>query len=159
MQDIVTQSAGMRGIVAIIDSVAFQTNILALNAAIEAAHAGNHGRGFAVVAKEVGLLAQKSSRSTHSIKTLINNSEQGIEQGSNAVTVLETSLQNVIAVVSKLSGLLSEISAATLNEVAAQTNQLIRDTSDSSRLLRDESSRLESAVARFHLPPEHGYTL
>ena len=175
MQDIVTQSTEMRGIVAIIDSVAFQTNILALNAAIEAAHAGNHGRGFAVVAKEVGLLAQKSSRSTHNIKALINNSVQGIEQGSDAVAVLETSLQNVIAVVSKLSGLLSEISAATLNQgesvhhvtkriatlnqVATQTNQLIRETSGSSRLLRDESSRLESAVARFHLPPEHGYTL
>lgn len=40
MQGIVNQSAEMRGIVALIDSVAFQTNILALNAAIEAAHAG-----------------------------------------------------------------------------------------------------------------------
>lgn len=52
MQGIVNQSAEMRGIVALIDSVAFQTNILALNAAIEAAHAGGHGRGFAIVAKE-----------------------------------------------------------------------------------------------------------
>ncbi|MEG7474687.1 Tar ligand binding domain-containing protein, partial [Serratia marcescens] len=48
MQGIVNQSAEMRGIVALIDSVAFQTNMLALNAAIEAAHAGVHGRGFAI---------------------------------------------------------------------------------------------------------------
>ena len=60
MQAIVDRSSEMRGIVAMIDSVAFQTNILALNAAIEAAHAGNQGRGFAVVAREVGLLARKS---------------------------------------------------------------------------------------------------
>lgn len=168
MQDIVTQSQEMRGIVAMIDSVAFQTNILALNAAIEAAHAGNHGRGFAVVAKEVGLLAQKSSQSTRNIQALIKNSLQGIEQGSDAVAVLEGNLQKVIAVVNKLSGLLSEISAATLNQgesvhhmtaristlnqVATQTGQLIRETAGSSRLLRDESQRLESAVARFHLP-------
>lgn len=51
MQAIVDRSSEMRGIVAMIDSVAFQTNILALNAAIEAAHAGNQGRGFAVVAR------------------------------------------------------------------------------------------------------------
>ncbi|MCT4717000.1 methyl-accepting chemotaxis protein [Enterobacteriaceae bacterium H18W14] len=175
MQDIVAQSSEMRGIVAMIDGVAFQTNILALNAAIEAAHAGNHGRGFAVVAKEVGLLAQKSSQSTRNIQALIGNSMQGIEQGSDAVTVLEANLQKVIDVVNKLSGLLSEISAATLNQgesvhhvtkriatlnqVANQTNQLIRETSRSSRLLRDESSRLESAVARFHLPAEQSYTL
>ncbi len=175
MQAIVTQSSEMRGIVAMIDGVAFQTNILALNAAIEAAHAGNHGRGFAVVAKEVGLLAQKSSRSTRNIQALINDAVQGVEQGSDAVTVLETNLQKVIAVVNKLSGLLSEISAATLNqgesvhhvtkriaalnEVATQTNRLIRETSGSSRLLRDESSRLESAVARFNLPAPQRYTL
>jgi hypothetical protein len=46
MQAIVDRSSEMRGIVAMIDSVAFQTNILALNAAIEAAHAGNQGAGL-----------------------------------------------------------------------------------------------------------------
>lgn len=168
MQEIVAQSAQMRGIVAMIDSVAFQTNILALNAAIEAAHAGNHGRGFAVVAKEVGLLAKQSSQSTRNIQSLINHSMQGIEQGSEAVTELEGNLRHVIAVVNKLSGLLSEISAAslnqgesvhrmtarmtTLNDVAQQTGQLIQQTASTSRLLRDESYRLESAVARFRLP-------
>ncbi|STD20462.1 methyl-accepting chemotaxis serine transducer [Enterobacter asburiae] len=77
MQAIVDRSSEMRGIVAMIDSVAFQTNILALNAAIEAAHAGNQGRGFAVVAREVGLLARKSSHSTQTIQELINRLAAG----------------------------------------------------------------------------------
>ena len=49
-------------IIAVIDGIAFQTNILALNAAVEAARAGEQGRGFAVVAGEVRSLAQRSAR-------------------------------------------------------------------------------------------------
>ena len=116
MQAIVDRSSEMRGIVAMIDSVAFQTNILALNAAIEAAHAGNHGRGFAVVAREVGLLARKSSHSTQTIQALINHSLQGIEDGSRAVNLLEDNLQQVIGLVANLSSLLNEISVATLSQ-------------------------------------------
>jgi len=48
-------------IIAVIDGIAFQTNILALNAAVEAARAGEQGRGFAVVATEVRNLAQRSA--------------------------------------------------------------------------------------------------
>ncbi|EOW6769217.1 methyl-accepting chemotaxis protein [Cronobacter muytjensii] len=168
MQDIVSRSAEMRGIVAMIDSVAFQTNILALNAAIEAAHAGNHGRGFAVVAKEVGLLARKSSHSTQTIQALIHHSLQGIEKGSEAVSKLEENLQRVMALVSHLTGLLGEIAVATvnqgesihqvtqrigaLNQVAGETGSLVQHTTHASLRLRDESRRLTDAVSRFRLP-------
>ncbi len=114
MREIVERSAEMRNIVDMIDGVAFQTNILALNAAIEAAHAGNHGRGFAVVAKEVGLLARKSSHSTQTIQQLINHSLQGITDGTQAVSRTESNPQKVTGLVGHLSGVLNEISAATL---------------------------------------------
>ncbi|ANG94931.1 methyl-accepting chemotaxis protein [Enterobacteriaceae bacterium 155047] len=168
MEAIVARSAEMRGIVAMIDGVAFQTNILALNAAIEAAHAGNQGRGFAVVAKEVGLLARKSSHSTQTIQALINHSLQGIEDGSKAVVRLEDNLQEVTRLVANLSSLLSDISAATLsqgesihqmtrqlqalNQVSQQTDQLVTTASEASARLHDESWLLMKAVSRFRLP-------
>lgn len=170
MQGIVNQSAEMRGIVALIDSVAFQTNILALNAAIEAAHAGVHGRGFAIVAKEVGLLAQKSSHSTRDIQQLINRSLQQIDQGSQAVDLLTGNLRQIVDLVNKCSALMGDISLASLNQgesiqdvtarisalnqVARQTGTVVNAVTEASQLLQGESERLEKAMARFRLPAQ-----
>ncbi|MDT7460494.1 methyl-accepting chemotaxis protein [Citrobacter koseri] len=167
MQAIVERSSEMRGIISLIDSVAFQTNILALNAAIEAAHAGEQGRGFAVVAKEVGLLARKSSQSTQNIQELIHHSLQGIEEGSHAVNRLEENLQQVISLVDNLGILLNDISGATLSQgdsihqmtgqlqalhrAAQETSSLVNTASASSLQLHHESHQLLNAVARFRL--------
>jgi methyl-accepting chemotaxis protein len=61
MNSINDSSRKIVDIIAVIDGIAFQTNILALNAAVEAARAGEQGRGFAVVATEVRNLAQRSA--------------------------------------------------------------------------------------------------
>lgn len=168
MEAIVERSSEMRGIVSMIDNVAFQTNILALNAAIEAAHAGNQGRGFAVVAREVGLLARQSSQSTQTIQELINHSLQGIDDGSRAVNQLEQNLRQVTTLVGALSSLLSEISRATLsqgesihqmtqqvhslNQVAGKTGELVNSAATSSRHLESSAQQLTQAVMRFRLP-------
>ncbi|MBK8097242.1 MAG: methyl-accepting chemotaxis protein [Planctomycetes bacterium] len=67
-----TDSADIRRVIEVIESIARQTNLLALNASVEAARAGDAGAGFAVVAERVKSLAQETGKATDEIGSRVD---------------------------------------------------------------------------------------
>ena len=145
-------------IVAVIDGIAFQTNILALNAAVEAARAGEQGRGFAVVAAEVRNLAQRSAAAAKEIKALIGDSVEKVDIGAKLVDQAGATMEEVLASVKRVTDIICEIATASSEQTSGieQINRAIMQMDD---MTQQNAALVEEAAAAAHSMQEQAVNL
>ncbi|WP_028312681.1 methyl-accepting chemotaxis protein [Derxia gummosa] len=167
MNGIQESSRRVVDIIAVIEGIAFQTNILALNAAVEAARAGDHGRGFAVVASEVRALAHRAADSAKQIQSLINDSVSRVETGNTLVNEAGDTIRIAVEAVQQVTELMAEMATAANQQSAgiAQVNQaighmdsttqqnsaLVEQAAAAAQSLQDQAHSLNAVVAQFRV--------
>lgn len=168
MHGIHSSSKRVADIIAVIDSIAFQTNILALNAAVEAARAGEQGRGFAVVATEVRSLAQRSATAAKEIKQLISDSVERVSQGTDLVNKTGATIETLRSSITQVATLMQSLSqtsehqASGISQVKQTVQRLDAATQDNMVLMsqstqaaasmKAQATRLLMAVSAFEAP-------
>jgi methyl-accepting chemotaxis protein len=167
MSAINTSAKKIEDIISVINGIAFQTNILALNAAVEAARAGEQGRGFAVVAGEVRNLAQRSAEAAKEIKLLITDSVTKTAEGTKQVENAGKTMAEVVTSVKRVSEIISEIAAASveqsqginqvnnavtsMDEATQQNAALVEQAAAAAESLVDQANTLSDVISVFKL--------
>ena len=158
VKELVENSSKVEEVIALIQSIAEQTNLLALNATIEAARAGEAGKGFAVVASEVKALATQTSKATEEIgqqMAAIRNSSSdavsAVESIANAVDELSELTNTIASAIEEQASATAEISS-NINGVSEQvtsTGEMSTHLHSTSELLSGQAASLKDSITRF----------
>lgn len=167
MQRISHDAARVHDIIAVIDGLAFQTNMLALNAAVEAARAGENGRGFAVVAGEVRALAKRSADAAREIQALIEHSTGEVQRGVGFAAAAGQAIDGLVSQVQSVSDLLAQASRGAeaqsqgireingamsqLDDVTQQNAALVEESTAATESLSHQAAALDRLVGAFRV--------
>jgi methyl-accepting chemotaxis protein len=132
--------------IAIINDIAYQTNILALNAAVEASRAGEQGRGFAVVASEVRKLAENCKSAADEIMGLSRSTVNVTEKTEKLAEELALEFEKSSQMVKEIAASSNELTtgANQINMAVQQMNQVTQQNAAASEQLATSSEEFSS---------------
>ncbi|HRF04717.1 methyl-accepting chemotaxis protein [Accumulibacter sp.] len=160
-----TRSRDIGGIAEVIREIAEQTNLLALNAAIEAARAGEQGRGFAVVADEVRKLAERTSKATNEISTMVVSVQADTELAVGAMGEAAPQVSRSLDKAREASDMLESIhrqaheSSERVQQVATATREQATVANDIAGHVQNIASMTEETNATMHSNAESASAL
>ncbi len=133
-------------ILTVINDIADQTNLLALNAAIEAARAGDAGRGFAVVADEVRKLAERTTKATSEIETIITTLQHESEQAASAMKSADVSVSSGVNIIEETTSSFNLVVDG-VNNVTQSTHTMMTGFEEQNLTINDVTDKTQAIAS------------